>query len=94
VKPLITLRNGEIRPAGLTRTRAKGIDRLRELIASPSHIEDLAIAYSTARDDAQTLADYARSLFPDLTPRIARLGPTLGAHAGPGALAAIIKQTK
>ena len=94
VKPLITLRNGEIRPAGLTRTRAKGIDRLRELIASPSHIEDLAIVYSTAPGDAQTLADYARSLFSDLAPRIARLGPALGAHAGPGALVAIIKQAK
>jgi len=94
VKPLITLRNGEIRPAGLTRTRAKGIDRLRELIASPSRIEDLAIVYSTAPDDAQTLADYARSLFSDLAPRIARLGPALGAHAGPGALVAIIKQAK
>jgi DegV family protein with EDD domain len=94
VKPLITIRHGEIRPAGLIRTRMKGIDRLRELIASPSSIEDLAIVYSTTPDDAQTLADYAHSLFSDLAPRIARLGPALGAHAGPGALAAIIKQAK
>jgi DegV family protein with EDD domain len=94
VKPLIKMHNGEIRPAGLTRTRAKGMDRLRELIASSSHVDDLAIVYSTTSDDAQALGDYACSLFPELTPRIARLGSALGAHAGPGALAAIIKQTK
>jgi DegV family protein with EDD domain len=93
VKPLITLRDGEIRPAGLTRNRAKGIDRLRQLIAS-SDIGDLAIVHSTTPDDAGALADYARSLFPSVVPRIARLGPALGVHGGPGALVAIIKRAK
>jgi DegV family protein with EDD domain len=93
VKPLITLHNGEIRPAGLTRTRTKGIDRLREFIAA-SHMDDLAIVHSTTPDDARTLADYARSPFPNIAPRISRLGPTLGVHGGPGALVAIIKRAK
>src|SRR4030066_354146 len=76
VKPLITLHDGEVRLAGLTRTRAKGLDRLREFIAS-SDIDDLAIVHSTTPDDARTLADYARSLFPNIAPRISRLGPAL-----------------
>jgi len=94
VKPLITLHGGEIRPVGLTRTRVKGIARLHDFITSPPHIEDLAIVYSSIPEDARALADYARSLFPNLTPRISRLGPTLGAHSGPGALAAIAKKPK
>ena len=94
VKPLITLHGGEIRPAGLTRTRVKGIARLREFISSSPRIEDLAIVYSSTPDDARTLADHARSLFPNLIPRISRLGPTLGVHGGPGALVAIAKKTK
>ena len=94
VKPLITLHGGEIRPAGLTRTRVKGIARLHEFIASPPHIEDLAIVYSSTPDDARALADHAHSLFPNLIPRISRLGPTLGVHGGPGALVAIAKKTK
>jgi DegV family protein with EDD domain len=94
VKPLITLHGGEIRPAGLTRTRVKGIARLYDFIASTPHIEDLAIVYSSTPDDAQVLADHARSLFPNLIPRISRLGPTLGVHGGPGALAAIVKKAK
>jgi DegV family protein with EDD domain len=94
VKPLITLHGGEIRPAGLTRTRVKGIARLYDFIASPPHIEDLAIVYSSTPDDARALADHARSLFPNLIPKISRLGPTLGVHSGPGALAAIVKKAK
>jgi DegV family protein with EDD domain len=92
VKAFLTLRDGKIRPAGLTRTRSKGLDRLREFIRSAVHIEDLAIAYSTAPDEAQTLANYTCSLFPNIVPGKARLGPALGVHTGPGALAIVIRQ--
>jgi DegV family protein with EDD domain len=94
VKPLITLHGGEIRPAGLIRTRAKGIARLHKFIASLAQTEELAIAYSSTPDDARTLADYARSLFPNVIPRISRLGPALGVHCGPGALITIVKKAK
>jgi len=94
VKLLITLRDGEIRPAKLARTRSKGIDRLREFISSASHTEDLAIVYSTTPDDAQTLAEYVGSLFPNVVPRIVRLGPALGVHAGPGALITVLREVK
>jgi DegV family protein with EDD domain len=93
IKPLITLVNGEIRPAGLTRSRSKGIDRLRDFIPT-SDIDDLAIVHSSSEDEARTLADYARSLFPNLIPRIVKLGPTLGVHAGPGALVTVTKNAK
>lgn len=94
VKPLITLRDGEVRPAGLARTRRKGIDRLREFLRAALRIEDLAIAYGTTPDEAQTLAEYALSLFPNVVPRIARLGPALGVHAGPGALVTVLCQAR
>lgn len=93
VKPLITLNNGEVRPAGITRTRDKGIEKLREFIAS-SDIDDLAIVHSTTDDDARTLGDYARSLFPNIAPRISRLGPAIGVHGGPGVLVTVIKRAK
>ena len=94
VKLLLTLRDGELRPAGLARTRSKGIDQLRKFIRSALHIEDLAIVYSTTPDDAQTLAEYVGSLFPNIVPRIVRLGPALGVHAGPGALVTVLKEAK
>ncbi len=94
VKLLLTLRDGEIRPAGLVRSRGKGIDRIHEFMRSVSHIEDLAIVHSTTPDDAQTLADYASSLFPTIVPRIVRLGPALGVHGGPGTLITILREAK
>ena len=92
VKLLITLRDGEIRPAGLVRTRSKGIDRLLNFIKSAVNIEELAIVYSTTLGDAQALVEEVRSVFPNITPRLARLGPALGVHAGPGALVTILKE--
>lgn len=94
VKPLITLRDGQIRPSGLARPRNKGIDRLRKFIESASQIEELAIAYSTTPDDAQALADYVGLLFPSIVPRIVRVGPALGVHTGPGILVTVLKEAK
>ena len=94
VKLLLTLRDGKIRPAGLVRTRRKGIGRLCEFTRSALRIEDLAIVYSTTSDDAQTLAECIRSHFPNIVPRIVRLGPALGVHTGPGALVAVVKEAR
>ncbi len=94
VKLFLTLHNGDIRPAGLVRSRNKGIERLREFIRSAPHIKDLAITHSTTTGDAQALADYISSLFPDVVPHIARLGAALGVHAGPEALVVVLQQTE
>jgi DegV family protein with EDD domain len=93
-KLLLTLRDGEIRPVGLVRTRRRGIDRLLEFTRSASHIEDLAIVYSTTPEDAQTIADYISSLFPNIVPRIVGLGPALFVHFGPGVLGTVLREAK
>jgi len=93
VKPLITLVNGEIRPAGVARSRPKGIDRLREWIAKTA-FDYIAIVHSASAQDAQKLADFTRSLYPNKAPRIDKLGPALGVHAGPGALAIVAGSAK
>jgi DegV family protein with EDD domain len=94
VKLLLTLRDGEVRPAGLVRTRRKGIGRLLEFTRSAPHTEDLAVVYSTTSDDAQTIADNISSLFPDVVPRIVMMGPALGVHFGPGVLAIALREAK
>jgi len=91
LKTLLTLRDGVLRPAGVTRTRSKGIGRLREFIKSALHIEELAIVYSTTPDDAQKSSDDTINLIPNLVPKIVRLGPGLGVHAGPGAIIAVVR---
>ena len=49
-------------------------------------IQDLAIVYSTTPDEAQTLAERMGSIFTKKHIRLARLGPVLGVHGGPGIL--------
>jgi len=87
VKPLLTIKDGELVPAGQVRTRSKGIQRLFEAVKNAADIQDLSIVYSTTLDEAQILADHVGSVFPREQITLARVGPALGVHAGPGALA-------
>ena len=87
VKPMITLKEGEVVPAGQTRSRSKGIERLFSFVESVSNIEDLVIAYNTTPDEAQTLAERLGSILTKEAVKVIRLGTTLGVHMGPGALA-------
>lgn len=92
VKPMLTTREGDIISAGLTRTRGKSMERLYEFVKKHLPIEDLAIAYSTTPNEALSLAERVKSLIPGKQPLIARIGPALGVHAGPGALIVALRK--
>ncbi|MBA7662986.1 hypothetical protein ES703_71019 [subsurface metagenome] len=55
VKPMLTMRDGELCPAGLCRTRSKGIERLLNLVRNTLNIQELAIVHSTTPDEAGSL---------------------------------------
>ena len=92
VKPMLTIRAGDIVPSGLARTRSKAIERIHEFAKNALHIEDLAIVHSTTPKEAQTLAERIKSLVPKNQPLIARLGPALGVHGGPGLLGVALRE--
>ena len=92
VKPMLTIREGDIIPAGLARTHNNAVERLYEFVKKHLPIEDLAIMHSTTPKEAQSLAERVKSLIPKKQPLIARLGPALGVHAGPGALAVALRK--
>jgi len=87
VKPLLTLKDEEVMPAGQARTRARGLDRLFDFVKNAENIQDLAVAYSTTLNEAQLLVERLGSIFPKERIKLVRLGTTLGVHMGPGALA-------
>ncbi len=87
VKPMITLKEGEVVPAGQVRSRSKGVERLVGFVESASNIDDLAIAYNTTPDEAHALAERLGSVFTKEAIKVVRLGTTLGVHMGPGGLA-------
>jgi DegV family protein with EDD domain len=92
VKPMLAVKDGELVPAGQVRTRAKGIDKLFDFVKNAADIQDLAIVYNTTPDEAQNLAERIGSIFDREKIRIARLGPGLGVHAGPGAMLVAIRE--
>ena len=94
VKPMVTLKDGEVVPAGQARTRTKGIQRLFEFAQNAVDIQDLAILYSTTPDEAQTLAERVDPIFAKERIKFARLGTTLGVHGGPGFLVVTLREKK
>ncbi|MFC1934770.1 DegV family protein [Chloroflexota bacterium] len=92
VKPLLTIEDGELLPVAQVRTRAKGIQRLFDFVMNAIDIQDLSILYSTTPDEAQTLAERVGSIFPRERITLARLGPALGVHGGPGVLAIAFRE--
>ena len=86
VKPLLTLKNGEFLPFGRVRTYPRAKDRLFEFVKAGSKLEVVFVVHSTTPDEAEEMADRLGALFDRKKIIIARLGPVLGVHAGPGTL--------
>jgi len=93
VKPMVSLKDGEVVPAGQARNRAKGMDKLFDFVKNAADIQDLAVVYNTMPDEAQTLVERIGSVFDREKIRIARVGPALGVHMGPGMLIVAIRGT-
>ena len=85
VKPMVTVKDGELVPMGQGRSRSKGKEKLLDLIEDIKDIEDIAIIYSTTPDEANKMADDIVG-FPREKIYVAQVGPVLAAHAGPGVL--------
>ena len=91
-KPLLTMRDGELSPVGLARTRTKGLERLFEMAKNALDIQELAIVHSTTPGEANSLRERIASFLDMKKIHLSRLGPALGAHAGPGALILALRE--
>jgi len=55
-----------------------------ELAMSYPQIERVGVMHATTPEDVETLAGWVRERLPDVPVQTARIGPTVGAHGGPG----------
>jgi DegV family protein with EDD domain len=92
VKPVLTIKDGVIGPSGVTRTQARGVERLCDFVRKHRPIDDIAVVHSSSPQEAQSLADQMKSLVPQNHPIVARMGAALGVHAGPGALVVALRE--
>jgi DegV family protein with EDD domain len=84
VKPILEVRDGEVRPRARVRTLHAAIRQLVELVVSQGPIERLAVMHGAAEADARELERQLRPHFPTLTIEHGEIGAVLGVHAGPG----------
>ena len=87
IRPMIIIREGEVHQLAKDRSRQKAIARLQKVAGEFAPLRELSVMYSTTPDEAASIGEGVRELLPEGTePIIARFGPVIGTHAGPGAL--------
>ncbi len=94
IKPILTVKDGEMSPVTKLRSRAAGMDYLYNFVAGFSKIEELAVEHCTTPDDADKLVERLSSLFPKERIYKSILSPVVGTHAGPGAIAVTVLEAK
>ncbi len=92
IKPMLTIKDGVLTPAGRARSRNKGIDMLFEYVKNTPEIQDLAVVYNTTLDEAKALIGRLGTIFDEAQITLARLGPALGVHTGPGILLVALRE--
>jgi DegV family protein with EDD domain len=93
VRPILTIRDGHLSPAGVARTKARAVERLHEFATGFSRVKEIAVAYTTEHEEARSLLERLKKAFPNATGYLTRVGPSLGTHAGPGAMGVVIRES-
>ena len=94
IKPILTVKDGEMSPLTRLRSKAAGMDYLYNSAASYSHIEELAVEHATTPDEADELVERLSSLHPKERIYRSTLSPVVGTHAGPGAMAVSVLEAE
>ena len=86
VKPILSLRDGEVHPEERVRTKALAMNRLFQITTSYPRIKEVALGYSTNAQEAEDLRRRLQAALPGVAVSTGRIGPVIGVHAGPGVL--------
>lgn len=86
IKPILALVDGEAHGIERARTRSRGIDRIKSLVADATPLQALCVLHTTDPELAAQIAEDLAPHAPDGKPLIAQLGPVVGTYLGPGML--------
>ena len=85
VKPIISLKNGEVVTIERPRTRSKAFARIAQMVAEMGNVESISIAEADT-EVGQQLKQAMKEVYPKEIPTY-KLGGVLGTHTGPGTAA-------
>lgn len=86
VKPIISVKNGELSLADSVHSREKGLEWIYNYAKNIRDMQDVMVAYTTDHVEVDILLDRMDRIFPRERIVQTKLGCVLGAHLGPGAL--------
>lgn len=85
VKLFIEVIEGQVNRLGETRTRGKGIERLKQMLMRLGPLDRLAILHTNAEEDARNfLSEFAVKV--PTPPLLANVNTVIGSHVGPKAI--------
>ncbi|MFC2004653.1 DegV family protein [Chloroflexota bacterium] len=94
VKPMLTIREGQMAPLTRVRSLSGGMDYLYNFAAGISQIEELAVEHATTPDEADRLVKRLGSVFPKERIFKSTISPVLGVYGGPGAMALTVLEAE
>jgi len=89
IKPLITFADGAVSPGGRVRTRRKAVKAVLDHLDSLPSVTEVGVVHSDPPDLDEFLNALAERGHTD--PLVARLGPVVGTHAGPGVVGIVYR---
>ena len=93
IRPILTIKDGMVTPVGASRTRSGAITGLLDRLKSISNnVEAVGIAHSSPDEEVASFVDRLKAFLPDIKPTIAKLGPAIGTHGGPGTILVAMQQ--
>jgi DegV family protein with EDD domain len=94
VKPILTIREGEMAPLTRVRSLTAGLDYLYNVVASSSKIEGLAVEHATSSVEADKLVERIGKIYPKEKIYRSVISPVIGTYSGPGALALTVLEAE
>ena len=86
VKPVLTIKDGEVAPLTRVRSMAAALDVLYNFAAGHKQIDEMAVEYATTPDMADALIDKLSAIYPKKKIYRTTVSPVLGAYMGPSVL--------
>jgi len=86
VKPILSVRDGEVAPVERVRTMSSALRRLVELVGAEGPLERVGVMHGDSPANAALVEDQLHMRYPDLSVDRGELGPVVGTHGGPGVI--------
>jgi DegV family protein with EDD domain len=95
VKPILTIKEGEMAPLTRVRSLNVGLDYLYNIAVSfKDNIEAMAVEHCTTPDDADKLVERLAAIYPREKIYRSVISPVIGTYSGPNALALTVLEAE